>query len=119
MLRNNKTVDYSYRKSLKSLSPHMQELFKNQKDMNDFLDSIQSLLSKSRKRFRRGDSNLCLGVILTQLKIWEPNDRKFILDLYNFSDIDEDCYDYKRALAIAKKIRSLEEFKRLYRMLNK
>ena len=111
------TVDFNYRKKLKALSPTLECIFKEEQKANDFTLHIDALIKKSKRRFKKGDSNLCLCVILTQLKIWDPDDRNFILDLYNFNDINEDCYDYKRALAIGMKIRNLNEFKELQVML--
>lgn len=117
MVSSYEPIDYSYRRKLKSLSPTLEEIFKDNNKSNSFLKNVDRLINKSKRRFKKGDANLCLGVILTQLKIWDPDDRKFVLDLYNFNDIDEDCYDYKRALVIASKIRKLKEFEELQIML--
>ncbi len=111
-------IDYEYRKQLKQLSPYLANAIKSREDLNKFQEKLNILLKQTKRSLGKDDKNLRLAVIITQLKIWDPSDREFLLGLYNFNDIDEDCYDYRRGLKVAMKVKTSKDFLDLKEMLN-
>lgn len=103
-------IDYEFRRKVKYLSPRLKDNIQSSGDLDELIEVLDAIIKQLKLPFTITPLNLKLAVILTQLKVWEPNDRKFIFDIYDTEDIDESNYDYRKGLKLAMKLKTLKEF---------
>lgn len=110
MTTNKIIFNYEFKRKIKNLSPRLKSALATTEDLDELIDVIDAITNQLRLPFTITPLNLKLAVILTQTKVWEPNDREFIFNLYGTEDIDESNYDYRKGLKLAMKLKTIKEF---------